>query len=178
MATFERKVACCFCGVSLKNPSKCSKCKSPYCNRDCQVKDWARHKGVCGSEHTISEGEEKRVAGIVVEDLRSRRDSVLVKLMENEDKLLTVAKYSVNKPGNVSFASLNSMTIEQYAAITRSAPSIYKVDSGQVYIAVFNRLRIVFMELVMGTFKLFSNVSTIDLNDKQTMDQMIEIGND
>ncbi|PNF19693.1 Zinc finger MYND domain-containing protein 10 [Cryptotermes secundus] len=37
---------CVACGKPA--PKKCSQCKAPYCGRECQVKDWSKHKTPCG----------------------------------------------------------------------------------------------------------------------------------
>lgn len=35
---------------STKSLSRCSRCKKvSYCNRECQLKDWSRHKAMCNS---------------------------------------------------------------------------------------------------------------------------------
>jgi hypothetical protein len=39
---------CSHCGAELSDPKRCTKCKSVrYCNRECQVADWPKHKKQC-----------------------------------------------------------------------------------------------------------------------------------
>lgn len=44
---------CDYCGTELVRKERCSQCKAAmYCNRDCQKKDWKRHKMLCTKYHT------------------------------------------------------------------------------------------------------------------------------
>ena len=44
----ESCLECDYCNSTLEKSQQCSQCKTAmYCNRDCQKKDWVRHKPLC-----------------------------------------------------------------------------------------------------------------------------------
>ncbi|XP_064600788.1 tudor domain-containing protein 1-like [Liolophura sinensis] len=53
----KSKLPCTYCGKL--GGSKCKNCKSPYCSRPCQEKDWPSHKSQCNKIRENKEDEEE-----------------------------------------------------------------------------------------------------------------------
>ena len=124
---------CGYCGYATKETlSKCSKCKLiHYCNKDCQKKDWSRHKKECCKIKSPTTRFKLPQWGDIDIITKSKHEELLSNQKKANEYISSTRDFDLEKRFETNFGSMNvfiSLIQENHISIEDLRKVCEKVD--------------------------------------------------